>query len=95
MSDGAFDPGGRPRSSRGHAAASAGSLSVYRLREIEALLGAAIGPAYDAAPARVGAEPDFARQTIRLLRAFNRIADPETRRAVLRLVEAASRRECI
>lgn len=91
MSDGTFDSGGRRRSSRGHPASCAGRLSPCRLREIEALLGVAIDPAHDPAP--TGAGPEVARQAIRLLHAFNRIADPETRRAVLHLVEAASRQE--
>jgi hypothetical protein len=93
MTDGVFDPSRRlaPRSVD---AAPGGSLSLRRLREIEAVLGSAIDPAPAADP---GAAPGLdggralERDSIELLRAFNQIADPEARRDVLRLVLAAAR----
>ncbi len=85
MSDGVFRPGGWPGPSDG-AAIPAGSLSVQRLREIEAVLGVSIDPADAGLPP--GRE--FESQAIALLRAFGRITDPRIRRDVLHLVEAAS-----
>ena len=85
MSDGVFRPGGWPRLSHGDAV-PAGSLSVQRLREIEAVLGVSIDPADAGLPP--GRE--FESQAIELLRAFGRITDPQIRRDVLHLVQAAS-----
>ncbi|AWB20063.1 hypothetical protein DA075_03195 [Methylobacterium currus] len=90
MSDGAFDSGLWPNPARGgDDAVSGGSLSLRRLREIEAVLGVSIDPASAAGPEQDGGRV-FERQAIDLLRAFNRITDPEARRAVLRLVSAAA-----
>ncbi len=90
MSDGVFDSGLWRNPARGDDAVSGGSLSLRRLREIEAVLGVSIDP-----PSAAGMEQDdgrvFERQAIDLLRAFNRITDPEARREVLRLVSAAAR----
>ena len=86
MSDGVSRTGGWPRLPDG-AAIPAGSLSVQRLREIEAVLGVSIDP--DGAD--LPAEREFEGQAIALLRAFGRITDPRIRRDVLHLVEAASR----
>lgn len=98
MSDVVFDTGQWLRPARGDDAVSGGSLSVRRLREIETLLGVTIGPDDEAVPAPEGVPGsgsergmDVERQALELLRAFNKIADPETRREVLRLVQAAAR----
>ncbi|TGE02406.1 hypothetical protein [Methylobacterium nonmethylotrophicum] len=100
MSDGVFDPCRRPILAR-RDAAGGGSLSVRRLREIETLLGVPINPAADQAddvtptdaPIGYGLEDGLLveRQALALLRAFNRISDPDARRDVLRLVRAAAR----
>lgn len=91
MSDGVFDSGRQPNPSRGDDdAVSAESLSIRRLREIEALLGISIDPVPGPGAERDG-DRSFERQAIDLLRTFNRITDPEARREVLRLVAAAAR----
>ncbi len=87
MSDGVFRPNGWPRLPRGAAAVPAGSLSAQRLREIEAVLGVLIDPDGPGLPQG----KEFEGQAIALLRAFGRITDPQIRRDVLHLVEAASR----
>ncbi len=71
MSDGVFRPGGWPGPSDG-AAIPAGSLSVQRLREIEAVLGVSIDPA----DAGLSQGKEFEHHAIELLRAFGRITDP-------------------
>ncbi|TNC15333.1 hypothetical protein FF100_07240 [Methylobacterium terricola] len=95
MTDGVFDPGKSPRSSRGGAAVSGVSLSARRLREIETLLGVVIDPAADPAapggPDMMPGSMETESQALELLRAFNRITDPDTRREVLRLVQEAAR----
>lgn len=95
MSDGVFDPGKRPRSFRDDDAVPGVSLSARRLREIEILLGVVIDPVVDSvgAPGAMQGSMEIEGQSLELLRAFNRIADPETRREVLRLVQAAARGE--
>ncbi len=85
MSDGVFRTGRWSRTARGDDAVPAGSLSVQRLREIEAVLGGPIDPV------EVGTPPgESSRRAIELLRAFGRITDPRVRRDVLHLVQAAS-----
>lgn len=86
MSDGVFRTGRWSRTARGDDAVPAGSLSVQRLREIEAVLGGPIDPV------EVGTLPgrEFESEAIELLRAFGRITDPRVRRDVLHLVQAAS-----
>ncbi|MGF3022331.1 hypothetical protein ACQVP2_05840 [Methylobacterium aquaticum] len=86
MSDSVFRPGGWPWPASGDDVVPAGRLSVRRLREIEDVLGGSIDPA----GAVVFDEREFERQAIALLRAFGRITDPQIRRDVLRLVDAAA-----
>ncbi|MGX7707150.1 hypothetical protein [Methylobacterium sp. Gmos1] len=89
MSDGVFESGRRPNLSRDDDEVYGGGVSIRRLREIEALLGVSIEPAAGTARDDMA----FERQAIDLLRAFDRITDPETRREVLRLVVAMAPRE--
>lgn len=100
MSDGVFDSGLRPSSSRDDEV-HVGGVSIRRLREIESLLGVSIDPRAGAGAAD-GAMTDgtmtdgtlaFERQAIDLLRAFSRITDPATRGEVLRLVTAMAPRD--